>query len=72
MAVIDRLEVLPFKKLRDGVIELLVAPAIDTVKRMESLHPTGGGEGALCGDLAILVIDDVSDEAYTSVPHGAS
>ena len=55
-----------WEKRRDGVIELLVAPVL------EPALPIGGGEGAFCDDLGVLVIDEVSDGGDFPVRHGAS
>jgi len=49
-----------FEKRRDEVTGLPVAPVLQTVERMESLLSIGGGEGAFCCDIGVLVIDEVS------------
>ena len=47
-----------------GVIQLLVTPVL------QPALPTGGGKGAFCDDLGVLVIDEVSDGGYVPVRHG--
>jgi hypothetical protein len=51
-------------------MELLVAPVLQPVKRIEPLHPISGGERTVHDDLGILVIDEVSDGTYIPVRHG--
>jgi len=47
-------------------------PVLQTVERIESLHPIGGGEGAFCYDCGVLVLDEVSDGADFTVRHEMS